>query len=105
MSTVINLEKLGRIPILYMRTYTCYSISFLWNCFSGRCFERSAETMDEMDLQIQSQFLRPLDTFLKSESKSLMPREKELSKLADKMVMAKSEGVMTQVGMIEQIPW
>jgi len=63
---------------------------------TGRCFERSAETMDELDLQIQSQFLRPLDTFLKSESKSLMPREKELSKLADKMVMAKSEGVMTQ---------
>lgn len=63
---------------------------------TGRCFERSAESVDELDLQIQSQFLRPLDTFLKSESKSLMPREKELLKLADKMVMAKSEGVMTQ---------
>lgn len=63
---------------------------------TGRCFELSAETMDELDLQIQSQFLRPLNTFLKSESKSLMPREKELSKLADRMVMAKSDGVMKQ---------
>jgi len=63
---------------------------------TGHCFGRSAEILDELESSILSQFSLPLKTFLETDAKSLMKREKNLLKLADKIVLAKSEGVITQ---------
>jgi len=63
---------------------------------TGRCFERSSEVVDDLEDEILHQFLHPLKTFMESDSKTLRPKEKKLQKLADKIVLAKREGVMAQ---------
>jgi len=68
---------------------------------TGKCFERSAEVVDELEDEILSQFLHPLKTFMKSDAKMLKPKEKKLEKLAGKIVTARGEGVMPQASFDE----